>query len=145
MRVVLDVNIIVSALISPLGSPAQIIDLWEQNLFDLVVTRDILEELERVLHYPKIQKHYHLSETQIAKLLHHLKRQATFVSPTQTLSLINDDLSDNRYLEAAVTSQADYLISGDIHLLKLKRHGQTEILLPAGFLALLRLDQKLRK
>ena len=62
MRVVLDANFLISAVISPRGTPAQILRLWEGEEFELVISPPILAELERAIHYPRIQEKYNLSE-----------------------------------------------------------------------------------
>lgn len=60
MRVVVDTNVFVSALISPRGTPAQI--LAHEFPFELITSEEILGELNRVLHYDRIQKRYNLNE-----------------------------------------------------------------------------------
>ncbi len=56
MRVVLDTNVLVSALLSPAGIPAQILARWEIGAFELLVCHATMDELARVLRYPKIRK-----------------------------------------------------------------------------------------
>jgi putative PIN family toxin of toxin-antitoxin system len=139
MRVVLDVNVIVSAAISAGGSPGKILDLWEQDKFDLVVSRPILEELERVIHYPKIQQKYDLPNEHIDKLLGLIGNQAITVNPSKKLTVIEKDPSDNRYLECAKEGNAAYIVTGNKHLLDLKEYNGIMILTPTGFLTILRL------
>jgi uncharacterized protein len=62
MRVVLDANVIVSALINPLGAPAQVFDAWRAERFQLLMSPAILEEIGRVLCYPKIAAYHRWSE-----------------------------------------------------------------------------------
>ena len=64
MKIVADTNVLVSALIQPKGIPAQI--MAHQAAFALVATEEILSELQRVLHYRRIQKKYRLSNESIA-------------------------------------------------------------------------------
>lgn len=61
IKAVLDTNILVSGLISPKGSPAKILNLWQERKFILVTSQKILKEIKKVLNYPKIIKKYHLS------------------------------------------------------------------------------------
>jgi putative PIN family toxin of toxin-antitoxin system len=142
MRVVLDVNVLVSAAISAGGSPGKILDLWEQDQFDLAVSRPILEELERVIHYPRIQQNYELPEEYVEKFLGLIGNQAIVVNPSNKLNVIEKDPSDNRYLECAKEGNASYIVTGDKHLLDLEEYNGIVILTPTGFLAILRLEGK---
>ncbi len=145
MLVVLDVNVLVSALISPRGAPAAILRLWENEQFDLAASPPILEELARVAHYPKIQKRYKLSAEKVTQFIQLIGRGAIIAEPAKELSVIEEDPSDNRYLECAKETGAAYIVTGDAHLLELKEFEGIVILPPAGFLALLRLEEKKKK
>ena len=145
MRVVLDANVLVSAVISRQGNPGRILDLWEKDAFDLVVSPQIIKETERVIHYPKIQKKYHLPEEHVEKFLGLIGSQAIVVNPTHEIGVIEKDPPDNRYLECAKESQASYIVTGDRHLLELKEYKGIVILPPVGFLALLDMEGKIRK
>ncbi len=141
MRVVLDANVLISAVISPRGAPAQILRIWEQQEpeFELVISPPILEEVERVVHYPRIQEKYNLVEEHIGRFLKLIGSSATRVEASAQLIVIKEDPSDNRYLECAAESGASYIVTGDDHLLKLKECKGVIILKPAEFLALARL------
>jgi uncharacterized protein len=141
MRVVLDANVFVSALISGKGTPARLLALWQEEEFELIVSPAILQELERVLHYPKLQQRYHLPEKDIQSFLRLLKNQAIEVNPTDELVVIQQDPTDNRYLECALAGEASVVVSGDQHLLELGQYQETQILTPAGFLAFLELEK----
>lgn len=141
MRVVLDANVLISAMISGEGNPAEILRRWEGEDFDLFVSPPILEELERVLHYPRIQEKYHLPEERVEEFLNLIGTQAILVEPQMRVEVIQRDLEDNRYLECALAGEANYIVSGDDHLLDLGSYEGIEILSPAGFLALLELEE----
>lgn len=140
MRIVLDANVFVSALISARAAPAQIIEYWQAEKFDVVVSPAILQELDRVLHYPKLQQRYHLPEELLQRFLRLLVGQAIEVIPPQQLIVIERDLADNRYLECALAGDASVIVTGDQHLLDLGEYKGVQILTPAGFIALLRLE-----
>jgi putative PIN family toxin of toxin-antitoxin system len=140
MQVVLDVNVLVSAVISSRGAPAQILRLWEEERFDLVVSPQILDELERVIHYPRIQQRYNLQEAEVTRFLQFIRSGALVVEPKVEITAIERDPSDNRYLECAVEGRASYIVSGDQHLLDLKEFEGIVILPPAGFVAVLSLQ-----
>ena len=99
MRVVLDANVLVSALISSRGAPGKLLDLWEKERFELVVSPSILEELIRVIGYPRIQGRYSLPQEHIDTFIDSIASQAILVSPTVELNVIQVDPTDNRYLE----------------------------------------------
>ena len=56
MRVVVDTNVFVSALLSPQGIPSQLFVFWQHHFFDLLVSKESMDELARVLQYPKVRK-----------------------------------------------------------------------------------------
>jgi len=142
MRVVLDANVIVSAVISPYGNSAEILRFWEQEKFDLLISIPILEEVHRVCYYPKIKEKYRLTGERIEQVIT-LLAMAILVEPVETLAVIQKDESDNRYLECAVSGDAGFLVTGDMHLLELQAYQGIEILPPAGFLALLKREDTL--
>jgi putative PIN family toxin of toxin-antitoxin system len=139
MQVVLDANVLVSAVISSRGAPAQILRLWEEERFDVLVSQPILEELERVLHYPRIQQRYDLPEEDVASFLRFMRSGAIIVEPSDKVTVIERDPSDNRYLECSVAGGASYIVAGDQHLLQLGEFRGIVILPPAGFLVALNL------
>jgi len=141
MRVVLDANVLVSAIISPRGAPAEILARWQEGMFDLVISPPILRELDRVLHYPRIQQRYHLPEEDVQRFLTLLRRVADVVLPTERLAIIERDQADNRYLECALAGKAGIIVSGDRHLLDLGEYRGIQVLAPVGFLAILRLER----
>lgn len=137
MRVVLDANIYISALISTLGNPRIITKRWEQRDFEVLITEDIINEVARVIRYPHITKRHKKGEKKIRSYLKLLSTQATLVEVNETLDIIKYDETDNRYLECAVAGKADYIVSGDNHLLSIGEYKGIIILSPAAFVALL--------
>lgn len=136
MRVVLDVNVFVSALIAKNSNPGRVLELWEQSRFELLISPQILGELERVIRYLKIRQKYDLPDKLIQIFLESIGSQAAIVHPETGLDVIADDPSDNRYLECAVAGDATIIVTGDRHLLELKEYQEIVILHPAGFVAL---------
>ncbi len=139
MIVVLDNNLIISALLSPQGTPANIIDRWEEGEFDVAVSDPLLDELERALGYDRIKKYFRGTDFNKNIFIKHLQETTILVKPLIRLKVITDDPDDNRLLECAVTSGSSYIISGDQHLLDLKEYQGIQILSPAGFVVLLEL------
>ncbi len=109
MRVVLDTNIIVSACLTPEGSPATIVELVLVGAISLVVSESMLTEYREVLARPKFSRHL----GRIALLLEGIADVAISVQPGSTLSVCPDD-ADNRVLECAVAGGADVLVTGNL-------------------------------
>jgi hypothetical protein len=137
MKVVLDANIYVSSMVNTQGNPKRIISAWQQGAFDVLISGAILDEMERVLRYPRIVKRHKQDETAIQRFLKLLENEAIIVEPTEVLGVVKDDESDNRYLECAVKGKAQYVISGDKHLLDIGEYRGIVILPPAAFVAIL--------
>ena len=137
MRVVLDTNVLVSAIIGPLGIPAQILHAWRAEQFDLVLSQATLTEIGRVFRYPKIAKYHRWSEERLQAFLDDLAHMAILTPGELTLAVITEDPPDDRYLECAVEGDAAYLVSGDQHLLKLGSYQDIPILTPRAFLEML--------
>ena len=140
MRVVLDANVYVGALISGRDSPAWILAQWREKRFDVVISPQILDELERILHYPKLREQHALPEAQIRRFLRALRNQAINVAPSGTLDAIEADAEDNRYLECAVAGSAGVIVSGNGRLLALQEYQGVQILSPADFLVFLEFE-----
>ena len=136
-RAVLDANVFVSAVLSPRGAPAKVLAAWRAEQFDLVISEAILEEITRVLHYPKIVKRHLWSGEKIRAFIEDLARLAVVSAGKLTLSVIGEDPSDNRYIECAVEGEAAFIVSGDQHLLGLEEYKGIRILTPQAFLDVL--------
>jgi hypothetical protein len=140
MRVVLDANIYVSALINAKGNPSRIILAWERGEFDVLISEAILDEIGRVLRFPRIVKRHRQEENSIQRFLRLLENEALLVEPDQALNVIKVDESDNRYLECALEGKAQYVVSGDNHLLDIGEYRGILILAPVVFVAILSRD-----
>jgi putative PIN family toxin of toxin-antitoxin system len=136
-KVVLDANIFVSAIIVPKGNSAQIFELAKRDKIKLIISQPILEEVRRVLFYPHIQKRHKSSPEIVERKLKKMIQFALFLKPKLKINAVKDDPDDNKYLECAVEGKADYIISGDKHLKKLKEFQGIKIVEPATFLKLI--------
>jgi putative PIN family toxin of toxin-antitoxin system len=136
MRVVIDTNVMISRFLSPLGSPAHIFDLLNQEEFELLLSEAILEEWQAALNYPKIQKLHKLNEVEIAEFIAGFRLIGVMVEPLAIPPVVLDDPDDNKFIECAVAGGAEYIISGDKHLKSIREYQGIQILTPAMFLAL---------
>ncbi len=116
MRAVLDPNILIAALLSPSGVPAQLISDWLRGEFELVVSENLLGELERALSYPKLRRRVTRDEaTAFAALLRH---EAILVADPPNPACRSADPGDD-YLLALAEAERALLVTGDQHLLTL--------------------------
>jgi putative PIN family toxin of toxin-antitoxin system len=138
IRAVLDANVIVSAVLTTAGIPAQILDAWRTERFALLVSAPILEEVARVLEYPRLARLHHWPQAKIRDFVAELAYLGIMTPGEITLNVVRNDPADNRYLECAVEGAADYLVSGDQDLLDLHEHSGIRIVSSSTFLEALR-------
>jgi len=130
VRVVLDTNVLVSALLFT-GTAAEILPLWQKGVITILLSRDVLEEYLRVLSYPKFQ----LAEAEIKALIEEeLLPFVTVVKPKRRLSVVKRDPSDNKFLECALAGKAQVIVSGDKDLISIGHYRRVRIQTPAQFL-----------
>ncbi len=129
-KVLLDTNILISAL-GWNGNPREIFLKCVRCELELVTSPEQLNELRRVMDYPKFMFTEEQKETFITILLN----IATMTEISGSLKVITEDPDDNAILETAVVGNVCYIISGDPHLLKLKEFGRISIVTAAEFLS----------
>jgi len=134
MRVVLDTNILVSALISAAGHPCTIYDAWEDGKFTLLTCAEHLDELRATLQKPRIAEL--IKPHKAGRLVNQIKKLAEEISPLPRVKR-SPDPNDDFLLALSEAGQADYLVTGDKSgLLLLDRHKTTQILSARKFAAL---------
>jgi putative PIN family toxin of toxin-antitoxin system len=126
-RVVLDSNVIVSGLAWS-GPPARIVDAALDGQLELLTSHSLLGELRRVLAYPKLAK----AIGEGGRLADLVESCSVIVEPRIVITAVTDE-SDNRILEAATEGAADYIVSGDAHLLVLGSFRGIPIVEPSQF------------
>jgi putative PIN family toxin of toxin-antitoxin system len=124
-------------MINSQGNPKRIMASWEQGEFDVLISAPIIDEVGRVLRYPRIAKRHKQDEKAIQRFLALLSSEAVVIETAAILDVVKEDESDNRYLECAVAGKAQFIISGDKHLLKLGQYQDIIVLPPAAYVALL--------
>lgn len=139
LRAVLDANVLVSALIRPQGPPGQIvIRLLEDRAFALVTSRAILAEVRRALAYPRVRKHLVASDEELDLWVASLGLIAEPVEGRLRIRAVAEDPEDDKYIVAAVEGLAQFIVTGDAHLLALEAYEGVRIVTPRVFLALLK-------
>jgi putative PIN family toxin of toxin-antitoxin system len=138
MRIVLDTNVLVSAVMSRSGATDLLYSAWKNRRYELVTSNEQLEEFRRVTRYPKVRN---LLEPGAAGTMHNHLRASEIVwgkLPTITRS---QDPVDNFLLAMAEAGGADYLVTGDQRdVLSLKKHGSTHIVNAADMLRVMGVD-----
>ncbi len=131
MRVVVDTNIFTSSLLNTEGNPRKVIDLWRFEKITLCISKEILAEYFAVL------GRFGMSEEpeggELVQLFQKRYNQV-FLTSVPTILAISEDPADNKFIECAVAADAEYVISGDRHLLNLKVFKGIRILPPTEFL-----------
>jgi uncharacterized protein len=132
-RVVLDANVLISALLNPEGAPGRVVDLWHGQRFLLIAADGIVAEFVRVAREPKLRR-YGLVAAEAERFAQSLHRFAVFVPCELDVAGAVRDPGDEKYLACAVEGRADYIVSGDSDLLSLLAFRGIPILSPAAFL-----------
>ena len=132
-RAVFDTNVYISIFAFPEKPLGSLLDLAVVRAIHLFVCPFILEEFRRVA-----ESKFRFNEKQTNFFEDRILEAAKLIHPSEKVAVIESHDEDNRILECAVASEADYLVSGDRrHLIPLKRFRGTTIVPPAEFLRLL--------
>lgn len=137
MKVVLDTNIYISALIQKESPSGTILQMCYEGSIDPVMSKAIYEEMQRMFCHRKIVKILGLTCEQSIDVLSRLIKNSTFVIPSIPAKRVREDKPSNRYIEAALAANASYLVTGEQDLLKVEHDNGIDILSPAAFLATL--------
>ena len=134
LKVVVDTNVIVSALIKPQSNPALTISFILNGDCELCLSDKIFTEYEGVLAREKFK---HLDRPRVKELLLRLKRRALWVTPKVSVDNITKDPADKVFLECALEARADFFITGNIHHFPVKNFDNTLIVSPNEFMDLI--------
>ena len=133
MRVVLDTNVLVSALLTQNGLPARILEAVYDGSLTLVLSEPLLQELQEVLQYPKIRRRLDARSIDAMRFVELLRFFATLVDTKPIGAPAVRDPDDRKFLAVLIGGLADWLVSGDQDLLALA--ADYPILTPAAFVA----------
>ena len=130
-KLVVDTNIVVSALLKPDSLPDLIIKMILNKNFTLCLSEDIFNEYQEVLGRGKFKG---LNQVKTRSLLLKIKKDAKLVKPSVSVDIIKRDPEDNKFLECALEAKADYFITGNIKHFSFKKFRNTYIITPRDFL-----------
>lgn len=112
MRIVLDTNILCSALLTPRGPAHQLYAAWRERTFDLVTSEEQLDEFRRVTRYPKLRR---FIDPSAAGTMHNELRRLAILLSTLPAVESSSDPADDFLLAMVKAGQADFLVTGDKH------------------------------
>jgi uncharacterized protein len=135
MRVILDTNILLSALLVSHGAPAKLLDAWERKVFTLVACDDLMGELRDVASRPFFRARLRASSAE--SLARSIEDFSSFYK-NLPVGPIAPDPKDSFLLALAEIGEAAFLVTGDKQLLELRYHKSTRILSPAEMTKLLK-------
>ncbi len=128
MKIVLDTNFLVSATQWDYSVSHKLLEKLIRNNVDMFITKEILEEFAEVL-----KRDFLYSEEETSNLIEIIIQLFIIVNPSKKIDIVKDDPDDNKILECALESGAEYIISYDKHLLRLKEYLGIKILTPEEF------------
>ena len=137
LRVVLDANVYVSAIIRPEGPPGHVIERFLRNAaFEIVLWPEIVEETLRALTYAKVRK-YVRGTVDPERWFEDIVLLAEWVAGDYEMSAARVDPDDDKYLAAALEGRATLVVTGDPDLLALEEHQGVRVVNPRAFLGLI--------
>jgi putative PIN family toxin of toxin-antitoxin system len=135
MRVTLDTNILVSAFVSKSGYPANILDIlttFEETR--LVLSDPILKEFAEVMNREEIKIRFEYTLRNITEFQEAIRNVAEIITVKSNLEVVKEDPDEDIVVNTAVDGKADYIVSGDEHLKKLRKFRGIQILSPRAFM-----------
>jgi putative PIN family toxin of toxin-antitoxin system len=134
MRAVVDTNILIRALIKPLGTVGPVIRRLRDGDYTLVYSAPLLDELMETLALPRIRHKYRLAESHVEALVALITLRGDLVMPDRKVRVCRDP-EDDMLIEAALAGGAEHVVTGDEDLLTLKRFETVRFVTPRAFLA----------
>jgi putative PIN family toxin of toxin-antitoxin system len=117
VRAVLDANVLVSALISRVGAPARLVELWLEGEVELVVCKTLLDEVQRTLNQPRISSR--VASEDAVRFVRLLQELGEVVADPEGAPPVHSDDPGDDYLLALAARERTPLVSGDAHVLAL--------------------------
>ena len=129
MKIVLDANILISSFFWG-GNPKTIIERIISGIDEMFITKEILDEIYGVIRRPK----FHADNDRINYLINSIEEIGNIITPQKLVKNGSRDKTDNKYIECGIAADVHYLISGDIHLLELKKYESIKIVTAKDYL-----------
>lgn len=136
-KAVLDTNVWVSALLWG-GKPAAVIKAAEEGKVGIFASEEIVGEISQVLAYPKLAKTYQAEGLRHEELIEAVFKVVNFVEVSKKVDVVVEHPADDKFIECALAARADYIVSGDWHLLKVGSYKKTQIVSVSAFLQIIK-------
>jgi len=128
--VVFDTNILLSALLSPLGNPSKCLKIAKTDMIQSVTCQEIIDEFQE-----KLTSKFKYSTSESQKIINDFLDYSTIVKITNKLDIVEKDPDDNKIIECAIIGRATHIITGDKkHLLPMEKYQQILIVNATNFL-----------
>jgi putative PIN family toxin of toxin-antitoxin system len=140
IRVVLDTNVLVSALLTPDSPPAKILEFALEGRLRIIICPAIIREIGLVFQYPRLKKtmqRHRVSSEEIEEAIFNILKVAIVTAGEKMVQGVSRDPADDLILSCAAEGQADFVISGDQDLTELGSFEGIRIMAPAAFLRLI--------
>lgn len=131
IKAILDTNVVISAIIFG-GKPRRVLNLAIEGKISLFFSEPMFEEIREILGGRK----FRFTAPQLLAVERELEAISDTVCPDKSIKIVKDDPDDDVFIECAIATDADYIVSGDKHLLNLKSYGKIKIVNAAEFIEL---------
>ena len=129
-RVVLDTNVLVSALLFK-GALSRLVELWQKGKMIPLISRETFEELTTVLHYPK----FFLSKDEMKSIIEHeILPYFEIIEVDKSVKGVCRDPGDDKFISCAISASADCIVSGDKDFCDLRQYKTVKIISASDFL-----------
>lgn len=132
LKAVLDTNMLISGILWR-GIPFQLLKWAEEGRLRIYTSLEILDEVYRVLHYPKFEQYIDKQKASSRELFAKIASLCTIIQVEQVVSGVCSDTDDEKFLSCALAANVEVLVSGDKHLLELKQYHSVRILTAREF------------
>jgi putative PIN family toxin of toxin-antitoxin system len=129
LKIIVDTNVLISGIFFS-GPPYQILKLWHERKFQLVISLEIFEEYKRVSEI--LSKEF--PEIEVDPILNFIIKNAEIISTDNLSEPICEDPDDDKFIACAITCKSKVIVSGDKHLLKISGYQEIEVITPREFL-----------
>lgn len=130
-KAVIDTNVLISAIVFG-GIPRQILEEVIAGRLEVAISREILHEMQGIL----LGKKFKYPQETVNAITSELATLCEIVLPVQRIDIVRSDPANNRVIECALEAKAQYIITGDSHLIELKEVHGISIVTPSEFLAI---------
>jgi len=132
MKVTVDTNFLISATQWDYSVAHKLLKKFILSDAEILTTQDILDETAEVL-----ERDFEYNKNEVKNIIEKILLFAKLIEPKQKVEIIKDDPDDNKVIECAIESSSDYIITYDMHLLKLKEYKGIKIVKPEEILKII--------